>query len=165
MGIGMVFQHFSLFEALTVLENIALGLDERTERPDPISRDPSWLRRICAATRSCRSSRTGGRRRSMPPFNFSDTDLTALVASSTSEEQGGARIEGNRRTVEVADLQTGNAQAGQQYFNGAGGCAKCHSATGDLAGVAEALAGLALFQRMLNPRAAAAAARRRVRRR
>ncbi|MGI9503834.1 MAG: ABC transporter ATP-binding protein [Geminicoccaceae bacterium] len=26
LGIGMVFQHFSLFEALTVLENIALGL-------------------------------------------------------------------------------------------------------------------------------------------
>jgi len=26
MGIGMVFQHFSLFEALTVVENIALGL-------------------------------------------------------------------------------------------------------------------------------------------
>ena len=29
LGIGMVFQHFSLFEALTVLENIALGLDAR----------------------------------------------------------------------------------------------------------------------------------------
>ncbi|MGL4528145.1 MAG: ABC transporter ATP-binding protein [Aestuariivirga sp.] len=27
LGIGMVFQHFSLFEALTVIENIALGLD------------------------------------------------------------------------------------------------------------------------------------------
>src|ERR1700733_10730514 len=27
LGIGMVFQHFSLFEALTVLENITLGLD------------------------------------------------------------------------------------------------------------------------------------------
>ncbi|MBI1417169.1 MAG: ATP-binding cassette domain-containing protein [Limimaricola sp.] len=27
MGIGMVFQHFSLFEAMTVLENIALGMD------------------------------------------------------------------------------------------------------------------------------------------
>src|SRR6202020_507019 len=29
LGIGMVFQHFSLFEALTVLENIALGLDSK----------------------------------------------------------------------------------------------------------------------------------------
>jgi len=28
LGIGMVFQHFSLFEAMTVLENIALGMDE-----------------------------------------------------------------------------------------------------------------------------------------
>jgi simple sugar transport system ATP-binding protein len=28
LGIGMVFQHFSLFEAMTVLENIALGIDE-----------------------------------------------------------------------------------------------------------------------------------------
>lgn len=32
LGIGMVFQHFSLFEAMTVLENVALGLD-RPERP------------------------------------------------------------------------------------------------------------------------------------
>jgi ABC-type uncharacterized transport system ATPase subunit len=29
LGIGMVFQHFSLFETLTVWENIALALDER----------------------------------------------------------------------------------------------------------------------------------------
>ena len=28
LGIGMVFQHFSLFEAMTVLENIALGVEE-----------------------------------------------------------------------------------------------------------------------------------------
>ena len=60
-------------------------------------------------------------------------------------------LEGNRRTVDVADLQTGNAQAGQQYFNGAGGCAKCHSPTGDLAGLATRLQGLQLFQRMLYP--------------
>jgi ABC-type uncharacterized transport system ATPase subunit len=32
LGIGMVFQHFSLFEALTVSENIALGLGSREER-------------------------------------------------------------------------------------------------------------------------------------
>ena len=32
LGIGMVFQHFSLFEALTVSENIALGLAGAAER-------------------------------------------------------------------------------------------------------------------------------------
>jgi simple sugar transport system ATP-binding protein len=34
LGIGMVFQHFSLFEALTVLENIALGLDSKSSKRD-----------------------------------------------------------------------------------------------------------------------------------
>jgi ABC-type uncharacterized transport system ATPase subunit len=44
LGIGMVFQHFSLFESLTVAENIALGLNARegiaelTARIDQISR-------------------------------------------------------------------------------------------------------------------------------
>jgi simple sugar transport system ATP-binding protein len=32
LGIGMVFQHFSLFEALTVAENIALGLNRPEDR-------------------------------------------------------------------------------------------------------------------------------------
>ncbi len=31
LGIGMVFQHFSLFEGMSVLENIALGMDERQD--------------------------------------------------------------------------------------------------------------------------------------
>ena len=33
LGIGMVFQHFSLFETLTVTENIALGLGNDTPLP------------------------------------------------------------------------------------------------------------------------------------
>jgi len=36
LGIGMVFQHFSLFETLTVAENISLALDEKTA-PDRLS--------------------------------------------------------------------------------------------------------------------------------
>ncbi|MGF1476224.1 MAG: ABC transporter ATP-binding protein [Geminicoccaceae bacterium] len=31
LGIGMVFQHFSLFDAMTVLENIALGIETRQD--------------------------------------------------------------------------------------------------------------------------------------
>lgn len=34
MGVGMVFQHFSLFEPMTVLENIALGLDDAISYAD-----------------------------------------------------------------------------------------------------------------------------------
>ena len=38
LGIGMVFQHFSLFEALTVLENIALAIDEKWKMQELRSR-------------------------------------------------------------------------------------------------------------------------------
>ena len=38
LGIGMVFQHFSLFEAMTVLENVALGLDAPGNLPALASR-------------------------------------------------------------------------------------------------------------------------------
>ena len=34
LGVGMVFQHFSLFEGLTVAENLALGMNERLSRKD-----------------------------------------------------------------------------------------------------------------------------------
>src|SRR5262249_12073263 len=44
-----------------------------------------------------------------------------------------------------------NADAGRQYFNGAGGGARRHSPDGDLAGIASRLKGLALLQRMLFP--------------
>jgi general nucleoside transport system ATP-binding protein len=36
LGIGMVFQHFALFETLTVAENIALALDEKS-KPDALA--------------------------------------------------------------------------------------------------------------------------------
>ena len=36
---------------------------------------------------------------------------------------------------EVQDVLTGDPKAGKAFFNGDGGCTKCHSATGDLADV------------------------------
>ena len=38
LGIGMVFQHFSLFETLTIAENIALALGDQAGQPHTLSR-------------------------------------------------------------------------------------------------------------------------------
>ncbi|HEY7055019.1 MAG TPA: cytochrome c [Vicinamibacterales bacterium] len=95
--------------------------------------------------------RSGRPDKGMPPFNLADADLAAIVAFIHDAKSKSESLEGSRRTVEVADLQTGNADAGKQYFNGAGGCAKCHSPTGDFAGLATRLQGLQLMQRMLYP--------------
>ncbi len=87
----------------------------------------------------------------MPAFRFSSSEVTGLVAFIRSRITAAEAMKGGRRGVDVSDLQTGNAQAGKEYFNGAGGCAKCHSPTGDLAGVATRYEGLQLEERMLYP--------------
>ena len=51
----------------------------------------------------------------------------------------------------VQDIRTGDAKAGAEYFNGAGKCAACHSATGDLAGIAAKYETVDIQQRMLFP--------------
>jgi cytochrome c oxidase cbb3-type subunit 3 len=83
----------------------------------------------------------------MPAFAPTDEQLATIVAFI--HDRKAKAKEGRRRTVDVADLQTGSAEAGKRYFNGAGGCAKCHSATGDLAGIAGKFQGLELLRRML----------------
>jgi len=95
--------------------------------------------------------RSGRIDKGMPPFNLSDADLAAVVAFIHYQKTKMDSHAGRRRTVQAEDLQTGNAEEGKQYFNGAGGCAKCHSPSGDLAGVASRFRGLALLERMLYP--------------
>jgi len=90
----------------------------------------------------------------MPAFNLSQTDIHALVAFIHAQKMKVENNPGGRRGVDVADLQTGNVEAGKQYFNGAGECSTCHSATGDLAGIASRYKGLRLEMRMLYPRKA-----------
>ncbi len=102
--------------------------------------------------------RNGRPQKGMPPFDFSDQQIAELSAFIHAEKTKAASQQGGRRGVDVADLQTGNADAGKQYFNGAGGCSSCHSPTGDLAGIANRYQGLKLEQRMLYPEGAAATA-------
>jgi cbb3-type cytochrome c oxidase subunit III len=95
--------------------------------------------------------RNGRPEKKMPAFNFSSQELLSLAAYIHAQGALAASKKGGRRGVTVADLQTGNVESGKAYFNGAGGCSKCHSPTGDLAGVATRFEGLKLEERMLYP--------------
>jgi mono/diheme cytochrome c family protein len=99
--------------------------------------------------------RNGRVDKGMPAFSLGDADVAAIVAFIHDQTSKAASLTGGRRTVEVADLQTGNAEAGQRYF--AGACSTCHSPGGDFAGIAKRLEGLTLLRAMLYPTAAAAA--------
>ena len=110
----------------------------------PLVRDPSAGDRLRAVVRDGRVDK------GMPAFRLTDADLTAVVAF-IRDQKVKAESPGARRNVDVTDLQTGNAEAGRRYFNGAGRCAECHSPSGDFAGLATRLQGLQLLQRMLYP--------------
>jgi cytochrome c oxidase cbb3-type subunit 3 len=90
----------------------------------------------------------------MPAFHLPEAEMAGVVAFLHSQKTRAETNKGGRKGVDEADLQTGNAEAGKQYFEKA--CASCHSATGDLAGIASRLKGLRLEQRMLYPRGAKA---------
>ena len=94
----------------------------------------------------------------MPRFALSDSDIASLVAFIHTQKNLAESQIGGRRGVDPEDLQTGNAEAGKQYFYGAGQCSSCHSPTGDLAGIAKRYEGLKLEQRLLYPRDAHAEA-------
>ena len=96
--------------------------------------------------------RNGRPEKSMPPFNLSETQIAGLVAFIHTQQNNLFTRKGGRKGVDAADLQSGNADAGKQYFNGAGGCATCHSPTGDLAGIASRYKGLELEEQMLFPK-------------
>jgi mono/diheme cytochrome c family protein len=93
--------------------------------------------------------RSGRADKGMPAFTLNDADLAAVVAFIHDQKTKAESLTGGRRAVDVADLQTGNADAGKAYFKGA--CSRCHSPTGDLAGIGKRLEGLPLLQRMLYP--------------
>ena len=57
----------------------------------------------------------------------------------------------NRGTYKALNVVTGNAKAGEAYFNGAGKCNTCHSVTGDLAHIGSKMDPPDLQQRFLYP--------------
>jgi cytochrome c oxidase cbb3-type subunit 3 len=80
--------------------------------------------------------------------------LHARITATDSRETAGPKS-----GYQMKGLLTGDATAGKAYFNGAGGCNKCHSGSGDLAGVATKYQPTALEGRILYPRGKASTAR------
>ena len=65
----------------------------------------------------------------MPKFALSTADITDIAAWLHSQ------LLSDRGAPSTLDILVGNARQGASYFNGAGHCTQCHSATGDLAGI------------------------------
>ena len=84
---------------------------------------------------------------------ISNSDLDAIVAFVHDQKTRAGSAEGGRRAVSVEDVLSGDARAGQRFFDA--NCTECHSADGDLGGIASRMEGLDLLQNMLYPRSRA----------
>ena len=90
----------------------------------------------------------------MPAFPMmSSADVSDIVAFLHARIQVASLASSNGLVGDYSlqQLLTGNAEAGKQYFNGAGKCATCHSPTGDLAGIAKKYSPAELEARFLYP--------------
>ena len=83
----------------------------------------------------------------MPSFDLPQAQINDIAAFLRSRTQAAI----NRRTYELKELNTGDAKAGETYFNGAGKCNTCHSPSGDLAGVARRYQAQELLEKFLYP--------------
>lgn len=57
-----------------------------------------------------------------------------------------------RNTYKILNIVVGDPKAGEAYFNGPGGCASCHSVTGDLAHIGSKYDPVELQQHIVMPR-------------
>jgi len=96
--------------------------------------------------------RRGRPDKGMPPLaNMTDEQVADIAAFLHERAKEGVESSGIPRGYPVEKLLTGNADAGQEFFNGAGGCKNCHSPSGDLAGVAGKYSPIELEAHMLYP--------------
>jgi cytochrome c oxidase cbb3-type subunit III len=87
--------------------------------------------------------------RGMPAFG----SLLASESANLAVYLHATIAEARRRSpVNPAAIVVGDSKAGEAYFNGAGGCSRCHSPAGDLKGVGGRYDPMVLQGRMVNPR-------------
>ena len=84
----------------------------------------------------------------MAAFDLSNAQVQDLAAFLRERTQAAI----NRNAYPLLNVLTGDPKAGEAFFNGAGRCNTCHSATGDLAGVGARFQPPQLQARFLYPR-------------
>ena len=87
-----------------------------------------------------------GATRPLPPL----TSMQVLLLSHFLRERVHDTLRGSP-LFRPGNVLTGNAKAGEEYFNGEGGCATCHSPTGDLAAIGRRMDPVTIQQRFLFP--------------
>jgi cytochrome c oxidase cbb3-type subunit III len=91
--------------------------------------------------------REGRPEKGMPKLGLTEPQIADVVAWLHVQTYAA----GHRVTYVFRDVVTGDASKGAAYFNGAGKCSTCHSATGDLAGIGRKYDPLTLQSRWLQP--------------
>lgn len=91
--------------------------------------------------------RDGRPDKGMPKSNLTDAEILDVAAWLRVQSYGA----GHRTTYTFLDVLTGDAKKGEAYFNGAGKCSTCHSATGDLKGIGSKYTPQQLQGRWLSP--------------
>jgi mono/diheme cytochrome c family protein len=75
-----------------------------------------------------------------PPIPLEPAEITDIATFLHREITYAAE----RTNYQLQYVMTGDAKAGEAYFNGAGGCSRCHSPAGDLKGIGARYDGPAL---------------------
>jgi cytochrome c oxidase cbb3-type subunit 3 len=92
--------------------------------------------------------REGRPAKGMPAFpSFTDDQLRDIAEFLHLQVE----LAANRGTYKLLNVVTGDAKAGEAYFNGAGKCGTCHSTTGDLAHIGSKMEASDLQQAFLYP--------------
>jgi cytochrome c oxidase cbb3-type subunit 3 len=98
--------------------------------------------------------RVGRPDRGMPRFDLAQGQLSDLATFLHAT----VYLAANRRLYQILDIVTGDPRAGEAFFNGAGKCSACHSATGDLKGIGSKYEPAMLQNRLVMPRGGRGAA-------
>jgi cytochrome c oxidase cbb3-type subunit III len=88
----------------------------------------------------------------MPAFQLPDSQIQQIARFLHAQAKLASTVASRMPTDYPLDkLLVGHADSGKEYFNGAGGCAQCHSPGGDLAHIASKYKPLELQSRIAFP--------------